>query len=109
MLQEKNLNTLKGQCHESFDSGVRLFFYAAKHIIDDFEGLFEGAKVEAPRKTSRIRGLCVCQHTKKTSETFRISGALVFLCTGATTCSEILVLSLIIVILSFLIRFKNYQ
>ena len=58
----------------------------AKHIIIDFKGFFEGVKkVEAPSKNpekSPIMSFASIQ--KITSQTIRISGTLVFLCTGAT-------------------------
>jgi hypothetical protein len=60
------------------------FFKRAKHTIGDFEGFFEGANTyffEPQIVLSAAKG-------KITSQTIRISGALVFLCTCATICPK---------------------
>jgi hypothetical protein len=54
----------------------------AKHITGDFERFFEGAKTFEPQIVlSAAKG-------KITSHTIRISGALLFLCIGATIRSK---------------------
>ncbi len=92
------------------------FFMRAKHIIGD-RGVFRGGqdlfepqivlsaangnfafkKVEAPSKNLDKSPIMSCQHTKITSQTLRISGALVFYVPVRPYALKLFVLSLITV------------
>jgi hypothetical protein len=75
----------------------------AKHIIGDFERVFEGAKTFLdPRIAKGNFGakksiMCFASIQKIASQTIRISCTLIFLFTGAIICPIFFVLSLFIV------------
>jgi hypothetical protein len=80
----------------------------AKHIIDNFDGFFEGAEIFlTPKLPERSEGqfwvqkcqgpsknldespiMCFASIQKIKPQTIRISSSLVFLCTNATICQN---------------------
>ncbi len=65
----------------------------AKHIIGNYEVVQENLevkKVQVPMKNlEKSPIMCFASLQKITSQTIRISSALVFLCTGVTICPKL--------------------